>query len=514
MANKLNIFVGIASIIATQVVFAGSATWRVNAPTSNWNSPNNWTPATVPNAPTDIANFSNSNTFSAVINSDVEIDGLVFRQSSGSFTITTGDAAGANVVNLTFSGAGVVNDSQATTLQVLAAAPTLAAHGAKNTISFHNSAMGGDDLCALFAQGGQSTDDIGGEIDFYDNTDAGQALIENLQGLNGGGPGSTQFFDNSSAGDNRVDNGASKGGSIPGFTIFHGNSTAGSSVVVNNGSFDGIDAGGSTLFLDASTAGEAVIQTFGAGAAGDYGQGSATFAGTSSAGNAFLLAESSYGGTNGGSFIFLDDSTGGTAQVSIPATGSLTIANHNPPGITIGSLESSGLVTLGSNQLSIGSNNLSTTFFGVIQGGGSIAKLGTGSLTFSGANTYSGGTTITAGALRVSNETGSATGTGPIAVNGGTLGGGGTIAGNVTVGTGSGTGAVLEPAVGASSRKRLTIQGSLDLKADSTLSYKVRTRAKQADEVVAAGVVIESGAQFLLSQVANRKLTVGLSLGC
>ena len=64
--------------------------------------------------------------------------------------------------------------------------------------------------------------------------------------------------------------------------------------------------------------------------------------------------------------------------------------------------------------LSIGSNNLSTAFSGPIEDGdesGSIAKIGTGTLTLTGANTYTGGTTVTSGILLVSNISGSGTGT-------------------------------------------------------------------------------------------------------
>ena len=49
--------------------------------------------------------------------------------------------------------------------------------------------------------------------------------------------------------------------------------------------------------------------------------------------------------------------------------------------------------------LSIGNNNTSTTYSGIISGGGSLTKIGSGTLTLSGANTYTGNTTISAGTL-------------------------------------------------------------------------------------------------------------------
>lgn len=71
---------------------------------------------------------------------------------------------------------------------------------------------------------------------------------------------------------------------------------------------------------------------------------------------------------------------------------------------TINGLIGSGTVnnTTGNGSLSVGNNNATSTFSGVIENtGGTLAltKVGTGSLTLSGANTYSGATTVSAGTL-------------------------------------------------------------------------------------------------------------------
>ena len=95
---------------------------------------------------------------------------------------------------------------------------------------------------------------------------------------------------------------------------------------------------------------------------------------------------------------------------------------------TIGSLAGAGTVTInGGNTLTVGTDNTSTTFSGTLQDGGtgsaSLAKVGTGTLTLSGANTYSGGTLISGGTLAVSadNNLGAATTTGGLTFDGGTL---------------------------------------------------------------------------------------------
>ena len=81
--------------------------------------------------------------------------------------------------------------------------------------------------------------------------------------------------------------------------------------------------------------------------------------------------------------------------------GNLDISGHNAPGVTVGSIEGSGVVFLGVNNLTVGSNSLNTTFSGVIQDGGSLTKVGQGTLILTNANTYAGGTTIENGTLVV-----------------------------------------------------------------------------------------------------------------
>lgn len=78
---------------------------------------------------------------------------------------------------------------------------------------------------------------------------------------------------------------------------------------------------------------------------------------------------------------------------------------------TIGSLAGAGTVQLGnppnggnpggSAQLTLGGNNASTTFSGVLAGKGQLIKTGTGTLTLSGINTFTGTTTVSGGGLNV-----------------------------------------------------------------------------------------------------------------
>ena len=129
-----------------------------------------------------------------------------------------------------------------------------------------------------------------------------------------------------------------------------------------------------------------------------------------------------------GKFCSGNNSTGGTSRIEVFGNGFLDISAHNAPGVTIGSIEGDGDAFLGANDLTVGSNNLSTTFSGVIQGvGGSLTKIGTGTLDLTGANTYTGNTSINRGVLKVDGSITSNT----FVNHGGTLAGTGTISGDV-----------------------------------------------------------------------------------
>ena len=102
----------------------------------------------------------------------------------------------------------------------------------------------------------------------------------------------------------------------------------------------------------------------------------------------------------------------GTASITVNGYAELDLSTHAIPGATVGSLSGNGLVFFGARLLTIGSNNQSTSFSGVIQDSGGVTKSGTGTLTLSGANTYTGVTTVSGGALNAGNKKRSATGAG------------------------------------------------------------------------------------------------------
>jgi autotransporter-associated beta strand protein len=129
---------------------------------------------------------------------------------------------------------------------------------------------------------------------------------------------------------------------------------------------------------------------------------------------------------------------------------------------------------LGANNLTVRGNNLSTIFSGSVAdssvfggpGGGSLTKIGQGTLNLTGGTNYTGGTTVEAGALFVNSGRRSVGVMGPVQVNGGTLGGKGSIFadGDVIIGTESSSGAKLLP--GKTPKK----PGTLEL-ANTTLIF-------------------------------------------
>ena len=68
-------------------------------------------------------------------------------------------------------------------------------------------------------------------------------------------------------------------------------------------------------------------------------------------------------------------------------------AIHQPSTI-IGSLSGDGSVSLSNRFLDIGSNNIDSTFSGVLQDSGGMSKSGSGTLTLRGASTYGGGPAV------------------------------------------------------------------------------------------------------------------------
>lgn len=209
------------------------------------------------------------------------------------------------------------------------------------------------------------TNDAGGSVNFLQNSTAGTAILVNS--------GFATFEDSSSAGSAQINN---LNGQIDFFT-----SASAGTATINN-------AAGATLnFHNSTTAATSTI----------VNDGTVNFDGSSSAGNATITTN------NGAITNFAGTGTGGSARFITNAGGTVDISGLTSGGMTAGSIEGAGNYVLGANTLTTGSLNTSTQVDGVISGtGGGLTKLGTGTLTLTGANTYTGETTVSAGTLAIS----------------------------------------------------------------------------------------------------------------
>jgi hypothetical protein len=187
--------------------------------------------------------------------------------------------------------------------------------------------------------------------------------------------GTTSFLNNSTAGNASL---TAAGGSDHPFPVgtdsgsisFSGNSTANNATLT---AYEGSVGCGSISFSDAATADNATLTARGGGTGStDICGAVISFSGNSTAGNATLIARAGSQQYNGGGIWLSGNST---ARVEVFGNGYLT------GDMSIGSIDGSGNVFLGANNLTVGTNNISTPFSGVISGTGSLAKVGSGVLT-------------------------------------------------------------------------------------------------------------------------------------
>ena len=373
------------------------------------------------------------------------------------------------------------------------------------------------DHATFFTGPGAQSDGAGGVVFFRGTSTAADGVFTNegsAFGPNGLG-GRSWFFDTATAARGVFTNtGGKASGAYGGEAVFFDCSTAETATITAMGGTAFGARFGFVQFNDASTAANSTLIAEG-GAAGGAAGGGIFFAGTATGGEATLIAQDGApAGAAGGTVFFYEGSTGGAARLELLGNSSLDISFHDDPGAAVGSLEGAGTVNLGSHELVVGSNNLDTTFSGLLQDGGllggdhgSLTKIGTGTLTLSGASRYTGGTTISNGWLFVTNRSGSATGTGPVQVSGGILGGTGRITGTVTVGSGTGLTGQLAP--GVDRPARLTIKSSLKFNFDGQYNCDLFFGKQLVDQVAANGVTISGGSGFFLFGTGMRRLPLG-----
>ena len=376
-------------------------------------------------------------------------------------------------------------------------------------IGFYDNSTAGQG--AFTAHGSGVLDALASRIVFHDSASAGRAVFVN----NGGSQEAYATFEDeglvphfsrgaemifrhtSTAGEASITNNGGTADLAGGSLLrFRDNSTASSATIMNNGGTVDLAFGGFTGFYESASAGNAIVINNGGATAAAYGSFT-LFTDGSSAGNSVLVANGGLQGGEGGQIYFDLASDGGTARVQVFGNGSLDIAGHNRPGVTVGSLEGSGVVFLGGNTLTVGANGESTTYSGLMRDGGppggsrdtggSLTKVGAGTLTVAGSNTYTGATTVEAGTLILDGSI-----TSEVRVNGGMLAGSGT-ARAVSVNSGG----TLSP---GNSAGILSVVGNLTLSLGATYLVDLNGTAvgTQYDQTSVTGAIILRDAVLLL----------------
>src|SRR6516162_5600287 len=263
--------------------------------------------------------------------------------------------------------------------------------------------------------------------------------------------------------------------------------------IVNNSAFAPSFTNNDNLnFNNASSAGNAAITINNGGVL--------SFNNNSTAANATIT-------TNSGALTqFNDNSTGGNAQFITTVGGFVDFSNTAGPAgdgnISAGSIAGAGNYYLGSNQLTVGSNNLSTTVSGVISDcgptgvecsasgstGGGLTKVGSGTLTLTGASIYTGDTNVNEGVLNVTGSLVSA-----VTVNsGGMLTGTGTI-GGLSVGSGG----IVAP---GNSIGTLRVTGDVSFHEGSIYQVKANAAGKSGKISATGAASIDGGTVQVLAQ--------------
>lgn len=336
----------LATLLATTALgvvaaHAVDATWI--GTTNEWTDAPNW--SSNPSVPDGTATFTNTGA-NAITNFGgiVTIGTLQFTNTAQAYSFTLSNP-------FIVSAAGIINNSGNTqSFEVISG---------NNLVFQHSStASGGTGAVTI-------TNDAGGTVNFVQNSTAGSVSLINNSFVT--------FEDFSSAGSANITN-------LNGQIDFFTSASAGTATILNA-------AGASLNFHSNTTAGGSTITN----------DGTVTFDGSATAGTATITTD------NAATTTFLGNASGSSARFITNAGGTVDISGLTSGGMTSGSIEGAGNYVLGASTLTTGSLNTSTQVDGVISGtGGGLTKVGTGTLTLTGANTYTGATTVSAGTLAIS----------------------------------------------------------------------------------------------------------------
>jgi autotransporter-associated beta strand protein len=365
----------ITLFITGQQTLADSATWRFDPINSDWTTPENWTPETVPDAETDTASFDVSNVTDITISSYFVIGSVIFNDGASAYTISG---------ILSIAGSGVINNSGVTQTFVFN----------QQSLGFGNSSTAGANV--VYVSNGEPTATYAATV-FGGQSNAGSATFIN----SGDSPGVEAvymvFRDNSSAFDSTIIN--HSGDTVGPRVDFLDHATAGdSNFTLEPGSILNFDnsstSGAATLIADGSTI---FFQETSNGQLARVELSNGSVLDTTSHNSAALMSLGSLQG----------DATS-TARIS----GTLTVGGNGVSTTFAGLITQSGsLLKAGPERLMLTGAN---TYRGgtTVTGGTLIAQARTGSATGSGAVKVNAGTLAGRGTIAGGVTVGTGNGTG------------------------------------------------------------------------------------------------------
>src|SRR5947209_19146228 len=186
LSARLRAALLVSSALGTVIAPAAAqdATWLANPPNNNFNDSGNWTPAVVP---TGTATFDASTQTSLMVTAATALGGFTFNVGAPAYGF-------GPFINLTFNGAGIVNNSSNAPTFSLSGGSVLTFAGASSagnadigssgTVNFQNTSTAG----TAHLSGGVLN------VNFFNSSTAGNATVSGILGTN------VQFHDNSNAG--------------------------------------------------------------------------------------------------------------------------------------------------------------------------------------------------------------------------------------------------------------------------------------------------------------------------
>ncbi|MGB8853339.1 MAG: autotransporter-associated beta strand repeat-containing protein [Pirellulales bacterium] len=178
-----------------------------------------------------------------------------------------------------------------------------------------------------------------------------------------------------------------------GFNIYSGRVTLASGSSTISAQYE------DTITLSGGLAGSGNVLFTQSGGTGSWAAPTYVLSGTGANTGTVRVSGSSGGGATKLQLANVNALQSATLDMAAGDTGAVEFAVAGNNTYNVGGLQGSRNVAYGSNALSIGGNNQSTTYSGGLSGSGLFTKVGSGTLTLSGTSSNSGGTTVSAGRL-------------------------------------------------------------------------------------------------------------------